>query len=94
MPVNYWAAIVGPGDDTRARRVIGDDPLDAAGTFARLVIEDTEGEWHRGGVMVWEEHAGIESGLVFDVSASIVPCEDEGAGTEAVSCKLEIVGRY
>lgn len=30
----FWAAIVGPDDDTRARRVTADDPIDAAGTFA------------------------------------------------------------
>jgi len=94
MPTTYWAAIIGPGDETHAHRVVGDDPIDAAGTFARSVIEDTEGEWHRGGVIVWEEHAGIETGLVFDVSASIVPCEDDGSDEGEVSCKVEVVGRY
>lgn len=93
MPTTCWAAVIGPGDETRAHRVVGDDPIDAAGTFARSVIEDTEGEWHRGGVIVWEEHADVATGLVFDVSASVVPCEDEGAGEGEVSCKVEIVGR-
>ena len=94
MPTTYWAAIIGPGDETRARRVIGDDPIDAAGTFARSVIDDTEGEWHRGGVIVWEEHAGVATGLVFDVSTSIVPSDDAGADEGELSCKVEIVGRY
>ncbi|CAN5888186.1 hypothetical protein BH11PSE6_BH11PSE6_12670 [soil metagenome] len=94
MPISYWAAIIGPGDETRTRRVVGDDPIEAAGTFARSVIEDTEGEWHRGGIIVWEEHGRIESGLVFDIIASIVPCEDEGAEQGEVSCKVEVIGRY
>lgn len=94
MPTTYWTAIIGPGDETRTRRVIGDDPIDAAGTFARSVIEDTEGKWHRGGVIVWEEQAGVATGLVFDVSTSIVPSEDEGADEGELSCKVEIVGRY
>ncbi len=94
MPITYWAAIIGPGDENRARRVIGDDPIDAAGILARSVIEDTEGEWHRGGVIVWEEHAGVATGLVFDVCTSICPSEDAGADEGELSCKVEIVGRY
>jgi len=94
MPTTYWAAISVPGAETHAHRVVGDDPIEAAGTFARSVIEDTEGEWHRGGIIVWEEHGSIESGLVFDIIASIVPCEDEGAEQGEVSCKVEVIGRY
>lgn len=94
MPTTYWAAIFVPGAETSPRRVIGEDPIDAAGAFARAIIEDTEGEWHRGGVIVWEQHASITTACFFDVSASIVPCEDAGTGPGELSCQVEVVGRY